>query len=288
MKITVLPLLLLALIAAALFFAPLTLPLPAYASDRPPPPTRQFSIRSSPAVTSTYYFPLVFRQGITPCSAISGQSYGSVARFSDATNPPAALHPDLNLALRGYISTSAYLGLVSYGGPPSDPSAPQLATLFSPQRLPTFSSAYQVGSWDWPPGCNCQNGWIPYPDVTLLGMSSTMGEIIRTPLSGYDIGLKPTGYEVMVLYATTQRVTLKYTREDNVVSGYTIHIENVCVEPTLLALYNSLNASGRTQLPALNAGQPLGRSWGNQILVSIRDNGTFLDPRSHLDWWDGY
>lgn len=115
-----------------------------------------------------------------------------------------------------------------------------------------------------------------------------MGEIIRTPLSGYDIGLKPTGYEVMVLYATTHRVTLKYTREDNVVSGYTIHIENVCVEPTLLALYNSLNASGRTQLPALNAGQPLGRSWGNQILVSIRDNGTFLDPRSHLDWWDGY
>lgn len=115
-----------------------------------------------------------------------------------------------------------------------------------------------------------------------------MGEIIRAPASGYDIGTRPTGYEVMVLYATTQRITLKYTREDNVVSGYTIHVENICVEPSLLSLYNTLNASGRSQLPALNATQPFGRSQGNQILVSIRDNGTFLDPRSHYDWWDGY
>lgn len=292
MKITILTLCALALFATVLLFAPLTPPPPAYASDPTPTLPAIPSIRSSPAVTRTYFFPLVSYSRIDPCTSIAGQSYGKVAPLPPPTNPPANQHPDLNLALRGYTSTIAYLGLVNYGGPPSDPSAPQLATLFSPQRLPTFSSAYQVGSWDWL-GCNCQNGWITDPTVTLLGMSSTMGEIIQTPVSGYDIGtrpqpLLPDGFEVMVLYATTHRVTLKYTREDNVVSGYTIHIENVCVEPSLLSLYNSLNASGRSQLPALNASQPLGRSQGNQILVSIRDNGSFLDPRSHLDWWHGY
>ncbi len=288
MKLTFLSSCALAMLAIVLLLAPLTPPTPAYAFDSTPTSTKQLSIRSSPAVTTTYFFPLVFRQGLTPCSSIPGQSYGSVAPFSSPTNPPAAQHPDLNLDLRGYTFTNAYMGLVNYGGPPSDPSAPQLATLFSPQRLPTFSSTYQVGVWDWPPGCNCQNGWITDPTVTLLGMTSTMGEIIHAPVSGYDIGLRPTGYEMMVLYATNERITLKYTREDNVVSGYTIHIENVCVEPNLLALYNSLNASGRSRLPALNSYQPFGRSQGNQILVSIRDNGSFLDPRSRLDWWDGY
>jgi len=70
--------------------------------------------------------------------------------------------------------------------------------------------------------------------------------MIHVPASGYDIG---GGYEVLVLYASTQRITLKYTLEDNVVEGYTLHIEHICVDPTLLALYERWNDAGRSQLP---------------------------------------
>ena len=80
-------------------------------------------------------------------------------------------------------------------------------------------------------------------------------------------------------------ITLKYTGEDNVVQGYTIHIENICVEPDLLALYRNWNEAGREQLPALPGGQALGRALAGEISVSVRDNGTFLDPRSRKDWW---
>jgi hypothetical protein len=92
---------------------------------------------------------------------------------------------------------------------------------------------------------------------------------------------------VLVLYANPQRITLKYTREDNVVHGYTLHLEGICVEPRLLALYTTWNNSGRAYLPALTAGQALGRAQGSEVRVAIRDSGTFLDPRSRKDWWRG-
>ncbi|HSL93304.1 MAG TPA: hypothetical protein VK905_01745, partial [Bacillota bacterium] len=59
-----------------------------------------------------------------------------------ATDRPAAEHPDLNLTIRGWSPTEAGLSLVSYGGP-TDDLAPQLATVFSPSRLPDFSSAHR-------------------------------------------------------------------------------------------------------------------------------------------------
>ena len=89
----------------------------------------------------------------------------------------------------------------------------------------------------------------------------------------------------MVLYADAERITLKYTREDSVVNGYTVHIENVCVDPALLNLYRSLDAAGRPQLPALHNGDILGTAAGDQIAVAINDYGTFMDPRSRKDWW---
>jgi hypothetical protein len=119
-------------------------------------------------------------------------------------------------------------------------------------------------------------------EVTLLGMTTQPGEIIRVPDAGYSIG---EGMQVLVLYATTERITLKYTREDNVVDGYTLHIEGVCVEPQLRALYQQMNANGRRQLPSLPAGQPFGRARDREIRISVRDKGTFMDPRSAKDWW---
>lgn len=120
--------------------------------------------------------------------------------------------------------------------------------------------------------------------MTLAELATAPGELIRVPNSGYTIG---GGYEVLVLYATPERITLKYTRNDNVVHGFTLHLEGVCIDRHLLALYQASNAAGRGNLPALRAGQAVGRAEDDTIGVAIRDSGTFLDPRSRKDWWRG-
>jgi hypothetical protein len=237
------------------------------------------SIRRSDVLTSIVYLPNVLTPD--PCAPIPGESYGDLSVPPPPTDRPAEEHGDLNLALRGYELTDAYQGLVDYGGG-TDPKAPQLPGLFADGRTPTFPNLYQVHHWDW--DCNCRGSSITDPEVTLVGMGVSTGETVRVPDSGYHIG---GGYEVLVLYASTERITLKYTREDNVVQGYTLHVEHVCVDPDLLALYQAWNDEGRSHLPALQAGQPFGRARGGEIGVSIRDNGAFMDPRSRKDWWQG-
>ncbi len=242
-------------------------------------------IRASAVITNSLFFPLLGLGFVSPAGCwIPGENYGTVAVISAPTSPPASVHPDLNFVLRGYISTTAYLGLVDYGGP-SDASSPQLYDLFADHRTANLSAAYRVYDWDW--GCNCPGAPLADYAVTLAGMIVTPTETIHVPGSGYDIGLAPTGYEVMVLYASESSITLKYTREDNVVTGYTVHADNVCVEPRLLNLYESWNAAGRSRLPALYAGQAFGRAAGSELRVAIRDSGSFLDPRSRSDWWQG-
>jgi len=237
------------------------------------------AIRVSDVVTHYLYLPFVARA--ETCQPIPGESYGTLSVNPPPTDRPAEEHADLNLALRGYEPTNAYKGLVDYNGT-GDPNAPQLPGLFADNRTPTFSAVYQVYDWDW--NCNCRGSLLTNWEVTLAGLAVTQGETIHVPDAGTSIG---SGYEVLVLYASTERITLKYTREDNVVQGYTLHVENVCVEPSLLALYQSWNAAGRGQLPALRAGQAFGRARGNEIGVAIRDTGQFMDPRSRKDWWQG-
>jgi hypothetical protein len=231
------------------------------------------------ALTPRAYLPLVVRPAGSTCTP-TGESYGTLDPIDPATGD-VSRHPDMNLAIRGYIPTTAFLGLVDYGGN-IDPAAPQLYTLFDNHRTPTFNAAYRVYRWDW--SCNCLGGPITKWDVTLLGMRTTPGEVIHLPVAGYDVG---GGYGALVLYAEPTRLTLKYTREDNVVGGYTLHLENICVDANLLALYRQLNAAGRSELPALWPGQPLGRAGSTEIDAAIRDAGSFLDPRSRKDWWQG-
>lgn len=224
----------------------------------------------------TLFLPLVSH--VPPCTA-TGQTYGTLSINGSPSDRPADQHPDLNLALRGYEPTNEYKGLVYYGGG-TDLSAPQLYRLFADERIPAFSGTYQVYDWDW--NCNCRGGLITNWPVTLLGMETTPGETIHLPGRGVSIG---SGYEALVLYATESRLTIKYTREDNVVYGYTLHLEDLCVDPNLLATYQAANAAGRRSLPALRAGQPIGRARGTEIKAAIRDNGSFMDPRSAKDWW---
>jgi hypothetical protein len=260
---------------------PVTLAAPASTTPgRTALPSWAFSPAIAPSEVITYYvfLPVTARQP-GGCAPIPGVTYGTLAVSGPPTDRPAEEHADLNLALRGYEVTDAYRGLVDYGGG-DDPDAPQLNTFFTDPRVPAFPAVYQVYDWDW--DCNCRGSLLTQYEVTLAGMGVAPGEVLSLPDSGYNLS---SGYEALVLYATEERITLKYTREDNVVRGYTLHVENVCVEPNLLALYRAWNEAGRDRLPALRGGQPFGRARGNEIGVAIRDTGTFMDPRSRRDWW---
>lgn len=218
---------------------------------------------------------------VDPSAPIPGQNYGKLPIVGSPADRPAAQHGDINLALRGYEPTGGQLSLIDMGGP-TDQRAPQLAGLFEDERTPTFSGVYRVNNWDW--GRNARGGPITEFEVTLVGMEVQPGETIHVPGAGYDIG---QGYQVLVMYASPERITLKYTGEDTVATGYAIHVDGICAEPSLLKLYEQLNAAGRRELPALRAGQPFGRAIGYEIQVAIRDTGRFMDPRVRKDWWRG-
>ena len=237
---------------------------------------------STPTPRSRVYLPII--ENTDTCAPIPGAGYDSLPLFGPPSDRPAEQHADLNLALRSYAQTTAYLGFVTYGGG-SDPGAPQLPGLFADHRSATFQSVFRMYNWDW--SCNCRASPIGWPEVTLARLATGPGEVISVPGSGYQIGRLNSGYDVLVLYATETRLTLKYTRDDNVVHGYTLHLEDVCVEPRLLSLYRALDAAGRGSLPALRSGQAVGRAQGAAIGVAIRDSGSFLDPRSRKDWWQG-
>ncbi|MFH2009212.1 MAG: hypothetical protein ABI333_21665 [bacterium] len=216
---------------------------------------------------------------VDPCEPILGVSYDSMVTVGPVTDRPPDQHADLNLKLRGWEITGGFLGLIDIPGP-TDALAPKLDTLFAPDRLPAFSTNYAVYNWDW--GSNSRAGLITDWEVTLAGFGTTVGEILELPGSGYDIG---GGHQARVLFADHDSITLKYTGEDNVVQGYTVHVVGLCVEPALKARYDADHAAGRAQLPALYGGQPFGRARGAEIQVAIRDTGAFMDPRSEKDWW---
>ncbi len=222
------------------------------------------------------------QHGIPPCSPIPGVHYDALY-VENPTNPDVENNLDYNLLLLGYDWVDEYRGLVHINGD-SDPNAPQLPTLFADLRLPIFSNVYRAHGWDWEHGVPLPPPEEPWP-VTVAGFQVSPGEVIHTPDGGYNIGF---GHDALVLFATEEQIALQYTREDAIAHGYTIYITGICTEPSLLALYESLDAAGRLQLPALTGGEPLGRAWGTEIVVAIRDNAVFMDPRSGKDWWQEY
>lgn len=224
------------------------------------------------------YLPLVSKPAT--CPAMSVATFAAIPILYYPTGGSAAQNPDLNLGFRGYQPTNAPLQLVDYGGS-TDPNAPQMRGLFANHRTPVFTAAYQVH--DWPCNATGCTGLVTTWPVTLLGMGTTVGEPISIPSRSPQI--YPGGYVAMVLYAEERRITLEYTQEDTPAVGYTVHIENVCVDPNLLRLYNDMNAAGRWKLPALQNGQALGTAAGGSIAVAIRDTGSFMDPRTLKDWW---
>ncbi|MHB1318883.1 MAG: hypothetical protein ACYCYF_09730 [Anaerolineae bacterium] len=237
------------------------------------------------------FLPVVSSAAPRVCTPIPEESYTAIPVGTLSPDPgvPAEAHPDLNLALRSYRENlSAYRGLVQINGL-YDTLAPRLQTLFLDERLPGMSHVYQVHQWDgnWPGVYGVYP--ITDPEVTLAGLISTPGEKVRVPFRAPEIFDDTIGrhYVGMVLYAAPDRITIQYTRDDTAATGYTIHIEGICVEPQLVALYNQTNAAGRYSLPGLQFGQSIGRAAGAELGVAIRDTGRFMDPRSRKDWWQG-
>jgi hypothetical protein len=209
-----------------------------------------------------------------------GEDYGMLAVYPSPSDHSSA-RVEVNLTARGFAPSNETLGLVNLDGPVDD-GAPQLFSLFVDERAPVIDRVYQINTWDW--DCNCAGALAAEPVVALAGFAVAPAEIIRVPRSSYYLG---SDYQTMVLYADRTRITINYTRTDNPVRGYTLYIEDLAIDGKLLALYQQANAAGRAELPALRAGQGIGRAVGNEMKVAIRDAGAFMDPRSRKDWWRG-
>ncbi len=224
------------------------------------------------------------------CPATSSAQFDLIPVIPASNARPDYLHGDLNFALRGFSITNATLGLVNYSGS-SDANAPQLAGLFEPNAFPGMAAVYRAYNWNWACGTNgCRGSIITDWPVTVAGLRTTPGQSLYIPERAPVIY---TGnYKAVVLYAEAKRMTLGYTREDSVAFGYAIHLENICVDPNLLALYRAQNNAAGYRLsgllPALRENQRIGSAFGSEVQVAIRDRGAFMDPRSRKDWWWGY
>ena len=218
------------------------------------------------------------------CSALSSNQYTSIPVTGSRIEHPDSQHGDLNLALRGYVPADAALNLVDINGP-TDGDAPQLSGVLG--RLPTFGRAFRARDWNWAcGGAGCRGDELANVEVSLVALDSTPGEAVYVPSRGAEI--YGGGFVALVLYADASRLTVVYTREDSVANGYAVHLEDFCVDPNLLALYQSNNWEGRGTLPAVRNGETVGTARYNQLIVGVRDRGIFTDPRSRKDWWRGY
>lgn len=238
-----------------------------------------------PPASASLYLPVIFGRPLPVCPVTSDRVYELIPVDGPPADHPDDLHGDLNLSLRGHTPVSATLGLIDINGP-TDGDAPQLADIFADGRTPGFTSAHRVYGWDWSCGTDgCASPELTPQEVSLLGMAAAVTETLSFPSREAEI--YGGGFKVLVLYAAENRITLGYTRHDTVAPGYAVHLESVCVDPNLLALYRQANADGRGNLPALRDGAVLGTARTGEVLVSVRDRGDFMDPRSRKDWWRG-
>lgn len=273
-------------------------PIVSHTSDWPARLAAASLIQASPLVTTSVYLPLVYN--LTVCATTSANNYASGPVFQRDNDNPVRLawnHADKNLeGLRGYAATSAAQSLQNIATSwPAQP--PQFATLFNPQRVPAFSSVHRAHNWNWgtPPDPGTRGTPITDWPVTALGLQTTPGESLHTPTSAYDLG---QNVRAIVLFMDENSIALHYTRDDSAAAGYTVHVDNICPDPNLLALYNQLDTNGARyvyygspdgtldyDLPTLTENQIFGTARSTEIRVAIVDAGAFMDPRSCNDWW---
>lgn len=204
----------------------------------------------------------------------SANAYALIPLEGPRENRPAEAHGDLNLKLRDPQPITVDLNLVEINGSGLDPDAPNLASIFNPN----FTQAYTVHDWDW--NCNCKGQLLRDEHLVLLGIRTTPGEPVYIPSRQQNV--YRGSYYATLLYAAEDTLTFVYTRAGNVARGYTVHYLGLQTDPNLVALFRQSQGG---QLPGLTLNTPVGIATG-ELIVAIRDNGTFLDVRSRHDWWE--
>jgi hypothetical protein len=207
-------------------------------------------------------------------ATISVNSYALIPLEGQRESRPAETHGDLNLKLRDPQPINVDLSLVEINGSGLDPDAPNLASIFKPD----FVRAYTVHDWDW--NCNCKGSLLNQEHLVLLGIRTTPGQPIFIPSRKQNV--YRGNYYATLLYAAEDTLTFVYTRAGSVATGYTVHYLGLQTDPNLVALFRQ--SQGR-QLPGLTLNTPVGIAT-TELIVAIRDNGTFLDVRSRHDWWE--
>jgi hypothetical protein len=205
--------------------------------------------------------------------AASANSYALIPIEGQREIRPAAEHADLNLKLRDPQPAKLDPKLVDIRDAGSDPNAPRLSRVLKPD----FVATYLIHNWDW--GCNCKGALIQDGRAVLVGIKTTPGDPIFIPPTSHDI-YQGKVYATL-LYADEDSMTFVYARAGNVTKGYTVHYLGLQTDPNLLKLFRESKGSN---LPGLTLDTPVGLA-GSQLIVAIRDNGSFLDARSRLDWW---
>ncbi len=258
---------------------------------------------AAPAGAPNLYLPLISRG-----CASTGQTYsqGNAIQWdTDIPVRPAWNHADKNLALRSYVQRIGgfQTNLVNYtSNPAPDADAPLFSSLFSPARIGLSGRFFQVHNWNWAPSPSPGTRGSPLTtyQITALGLTATPGEVVRAPSRNAAIN---QGFRSMVIFLDGNSITLKYTREDSAATGYTVHIDGVCPDVSLYALYQQLDQGQSTQtgrhqfiargsehyqLPYILNNQPIGQAIGTEIVIAITDVGSFLDPRDCNpagSWW---
>jgi hypothetical protein len=204
----------------------------------------------------------------------STNTYALIPLEGARENRPAEAHGDLNLKLRDPQPINADLNLIEINGSGLDPDAPYLASVFKPD----FVRAYTVHDWDW--GCDCKGQLLRDEHSVLLGIRTTPGAPVFIPSRQQNV--YRGNYYATLLYASEDTLTFVYTRVGNVVRGYTVHYLGLQTDSNLLALFRHSQGG---QLPGLTLYTPVGIATG-ELIVAVRDNGTFLDVRSRHDWWE--
>jgi hypothetical protein len=167
---------------------------------------------------------------------------------------------------------------------------------FKPSRL---AGAYRMRYQNAPRGGDSEiKGNAPVLEVAVDPANPT----IKVPSTGYDIG---SGNEAMVVFASSDRVTLHIGRHEYFTSsktckngqtcsgGYWIYVKNICVDQKIVSAYNSVKSAQESagadlnpiQLPMLRAGHILGKAQSNnKIIVGVRDNGPFISTFKSIYW----
>lgn len=206
--------------------------------------------------------------------ASSANSYQLIPLEGQRESRPAVNHGDLNLELRDPQPIAVDLNLVEINGSGLDPDAPYLAAIFKPD----FVRAYTVHDWDW--GCDCRGKILQEEHAVLVGIRTTPGAPVFIPPRKQNVYAGK--YYATLLYASEDSLTFVYTRAGSVARGYTVHYLGLHTDPNLVALFRRSQGS---ELPGLTLDTPVGIATA-ELIVAIRDNGTFLDARSRRDWWE--